>query len=71
MKARDPQLPELRAKYVALLEHMDDGVGQVLTALDRLKLSENTLVLFTSDKRRLAPRGRFQRPVAERQEHMS
>ncbi len=27
----------------------DDCVGQVLAALDRLKLSENTLVFFTSD----------------------
>jgi arylsulfatase A-like enzyme len=31
------------------IEELDDTVGQVLAALDRLKLADNTLVLFTSD----------------------
>lgn len=31
------------------IEQLDDTVGQVLAALDRLKLAENTLVVFTSD----------------------
>jgi len=31
------------------IEELDDRVGQVLAALDRLKLAENTLVIFTSD----------------------
>lgn len=30
-------------------EELDDTVGQVLAALDRLKLAENTLVVFSSD----------------------
>lgn len=38
-----------RARLVALIEHLDDGIGRVLAALDRLKLAENTLVVFTSD----------------------
>ena len=56
--------PELRQKYEAkpkvegyschplyagLLEEMDAGVGRVLDALGRLGLSENTIVIFTSD----------------------
>ncbi len=31
------------------IEELDDTVGQVLAALDRLKLADDTLVLFTSD----------------------
>ena len=35
--------------YSAMVVSMDDGVGQVLEALDTLGLSENTLVIFISD----------------------
>jgi len=35
--------------YASVLSHADDRIGQVLAALDRLKLTENTLVIFTSD----------------------
>jgi arylsulfatase A-like enzyme len=35
--------------YAGLLESMDDAVGNVLTALDRLGLEKNTIVIFTSD----------------------
>jgi arylsulfatase A-like enzyme len=70
VKARDPQLAELRAKYVALLEHMDDGVGQVLATLDRLKLTENTLVLFTSDNGGSLPEGGFNGPWRSGKTHM-
>ena len=38
-----------RAEYVAILERADRGVGTVLATLDRLGLSRNTLVIFTSD----------------------
>lgn len=38
-----------RAVYVAMLESADRGVGGVLATLDRLNLSHNTLVIFTSD----------------------
>ena len=38
-----------RADYVAMLERADDGVGVILSTLDRLNLSRNTLVIFTSD----------------------
>jgi arylsulfatase A-like enzyme len=49
VKKREPQLPEARAKLVALIEHMDDGIGKVLDALDRTGLAKDTLVLFSSD----------------------
>lgn len=35
--------------YAAMVESMDEAVGTVLDALDELKLSDNTLVIFTSD----------------------
>jgi arylsulfatase A-like enzyme len=37
------------AEYIAILERADRGVGVILQTLDRLKLSDNTLVIFTSD----------------------
>jgi arylsulfatase A-like enzyme len=38
-----------RADYVAILERADQGIGRILDALDRHKLTPNTLVIFTSD----------------------
>jgi arylsulfatase A-like enzyme len=38
-----------RADYVAMLERADQGVGEILETLDRLGLSDNTLVIFTND----------------------
>ncbi|MEI8381582.1 MAG: sulfatase-like hydrolase/transferase [Planctomycetota bacterium] len=35
--------------YAAMMESMDEAVGRVLKKLDELKLSEKTLVIFTSD----------------------
>ena len=35
--------------YAAMVENLDQNVGKVLAALDRLKLTEKTLVIFTSD----------------------
>jgi arylsulfatase A len=35
--------------YAAMLESLDDSVGRVLKKLDDLKLTERTLVIFTSD----------------------
>jgi arylsulfatase A len=41
--------PHPRATYAAMVTHMDKGIGEVLALLDELGLSENTLVMFTSD----------------------
>lgn len=35
--------------YASVLSHADDRIGEVLAALDRLKLADNTLVIFSSD----------------------
>ena len=44
-----PHLSERRARLVALIEHLDAGIGRVLQTLDELGMTEHTLVLFTSD----------------------
>lgn len=41
--------PGTRADYVAMVERMDRGVGDVLRALDRLGLARRTIVIFTND----------------------
>lgn len=35
--------------YAAFIETMDHHIGQLLQAVERLKLNENTLIVFTSD----------------------
>ena len=35
--------------YAGMVESMDDAVGMVLETLDRLKLTDNTIIVFTSD----------------------
>jgi arylsulfatase A-like enzyme len=49
VQQREPGLPEARAKLVALIEHLDAGVGRVLDTLDRTRQADNTLLIFTSD----------------------
>jgi len=38
-----------RADYVKIMERADQGVGQILAALDRQGLAANTIVIFTND----------------------
>ncbi len=49
VRKREPGLDPKRAKLVALIEHMDAGIGRVLDALDRSGAAKDTLVVFTSD----------------------
>jgi arylsulfatase A-like enzyme len=46
-----PHDPETgtRADYVAMVERVDWGVGEILRTLDRLGLAQNTIVIFTND----------------------
>jgi arylsulfatase len=39
----------VRAYYYALVSHVDDQIGHILSALDEAGLREDTLVIFTSD----------------------
>jgi arylsulfatase A-like enzyme len=49
VKQREPSISEKRARLVALIEHLDAGIGKVLDTLDRTGLATNTLVIFSSD----------------------
>ncbi len=49
VRQRQPGISDRRAKLVALIEHMDAGIGKVLDALKSLDLYRKTLVLFASD----------------------
>ncbi len=49
VKNREKGISERRAKLVALIEHMDDGIGKVITSLKKSSLYDNTLIIFTSD----------------------
>lgn len=46
---REDGIDSTRAKLVALIEHMDHGIGKVLTALHESGYQDQTLVLFVSD----------------------
>ena len=48
-KQRAPQLDDKRAKNVAFVEHLDNRIGRVLTALKETRIDHNTLVVFTAD----------------------
>jgi arylsulfatase A-like enzyme len=49
VKKRAPELSEKRALDVALVEHLDDRVGQLLAVLKESGLDQNTVVAFSSD----------------------
>jgi len=48
-KAATVDDPPSHPHYAAMLEHIDDGVGQIAEALDRLNLADDTLFIFYSD----------------------
>lgn len=46
---REKGIDSKRAKLVAFIEHMDDGIGKVVRALKDSGQYENTIIVFTSD----------------------
>ncbi len=49
VRKREPDLGPARAKLVALIEHMDDGIGKVMQTLKQTGQDRDTVVIFTSD----------------------
>ncbi len=48
-RKRKNRLVQEHAVYAAMVEGMDQAVGKMLSALERLKLADNTVVIFFSD----------------------
>jgi len=44
-----PRYGQKNPAYAAMIESVDDAVGKICSILDELKLTQNTLVIFTSD----------------------
>ncbi len=45
----DPTDQQRSPTYAAMIESFDDAIGTLLDALDRQKLAENTIIIFSSD----------------------
>lgn len=67
---REPGIDLARAKLVALIEHLDHGIGRVLDALEASGHAENTLVIFTSDNGGYARAGASSGPLRGAKESM-
>lgn len=46
---RKPGIDPKRAKLVALIEHLDQGIGKVMRTLDDSGFGDNTIIVFSSD----------------------
>lgn len=55
--AGETKLKQDNTKYAAMIKSVDDGVGKILKAIDDAGLSENTIIIVTSDHGGLASRG--------------
>lgn len=49
VRQREPDASDQRVHYIALVEHLDSGIGRVLKALEQTGQLDNTLVVYTSD----------------------
>jgi membrane-anchored protein YejM (alkaline phosphatase superfamily) len=45
----NPTDPQRSPTYAAMIESMDDAIGTLLDALDRLQVADNTIIIFTAD----------------------
>ena len=53
--AKIPDLKQKNATYAALVTSVDDSLGTIRAALKRLKLDDNTIIVFTTDNGGLLP----------------
>jgi arylsulfatase A-like enzyme len=70
VQQREPAMSGKRAGLVALIEHMDAGIGKILNTLDSTGLAKNTLVIFTSDNGGLLDDGANNGPWRSGKTHM-
>ena len=57
LKYSKPGTTQGNDKYAAMVESVDDSTGKILDVLEELKLTENTMVIFTSDNGGLDNKG--------------
>ncbi len=48
-KRADPKAGQRNPVYAAMVRSLDDSIGRILNALDDHKLTDNTIIIFTSD----------------------
>jgi len=67
VKAREKDITDRRAKLVALIEHMDDGIGQVLNTIRKQVSADGrpTVVIFSSDNGGHLPSGANNGPLRD------
>ncbi|RBP43827.1 arylsulfatase A-like enzyme [Roseimicrobium gellanilyticum] len=70
VRAREPGMDEKRMKLVALIEHLDAGIGRVLDTLEKAGVSQNTLVTLSSDNGGSLPVGAKNGPWRSGKTHM-
>ena len=70
VRKHEPGISDKRARLVALIEHLDSGIGKVLDTLGRTGLAANTLVIFTSDNGGLLANGANNGPWRSGKGHM-
>ncbi len=70
VKQQFPGMKPKRAKLVALIEHLDAGIGRVFDTLDASGLATNTLVIFTSDNGGVLANGANNGPWRGAKHHM-
>jgi len=57
VREREKDISDKRAKNVAFVEHLDDGIGRVINALKASGQYENTIIVFSSDNGGHLPSG--------------
>ena len=46
---KKPKTSQKNPKYAAMVESVDDAVGEIMKTLDELKIADRTMIIFTSD----------------------
>ena len=70
VRQREPDVSPDRAKYIALVEHMDAGIGRVIKELKDSGMYSNTLIFYTSDNGGALPVGAYNGPLRGGKEDM-
>lgn len=52
------------ATYAAMIKSVDDGVGKIMSELEKLGIADNTIIILTSDHGGLSARGANKRELA-------